>query len=198
MRRIIILFMACISILFTGCLISCTVDDSDSYDPSNSGEDPGWYGQFNGNWIVEKQIVDTSLLGAFQQFYVAAMPDQHIVNQVFPAVAKADSVNDTGCNWGYALAGYSENSYYFNILLKSYGFTAKINGTWYQFHMNLTPDKSVAMYDKSTDAWLVLVYINQIIVECRKGDYSTWKTETINYSPDLQYQFVTIKRALSY
>lgn len=146
----------------------------------------------------KKQIVDTSLLGAFQQFYVATMPDQHIVNQVFPAVAKADSVNDTGCNWGYALAGYSENSYYFNILLKSYGFTAKINGTWYQFHMNLTPDKSVAMYDKSTDACWCSCICNQIIVECRKGDYSTWKVRNNKLFAGLQYQFVTIKRALSY
>ena len=128
----------CLLMMLVAGLVACTggddgfdADNSEMLLPVNEG-----IGEFEGEWIIDQQVVDTARLVITNEHFQLRLPEEQLLRYVLGLLSSGGDVSNSGSPtlsydyvsdyqeayeasnnslWGYHLQGFSENKAYYEF-----------------------------------------------------------------------------------
>lgn len=171
-----------------GCSVGDTADDYDSYMESSKSYDVG-KSIYEGEWTVNKQVVDTARLVVAGTIQVR-LPENYLLGLCYPGSNdKSSPVTVKPCNnaikTGLLEQGYSEQSQYMaftattmqtadmQLLFNTCSFDAIVNGASCRISL-LSKENASAVLRKASGQWTLAIPVSAFLVT----DLSTGQTTT--------------------
>lgn len=177
-------------------LSACTLKDLDypkaPYYSNGMPTNAEWFGTFDIEWTVDRQVVDTATLYADPQFWVSHFPTDYISQVLLDNGLQTVATAAPDYNLGYTCTGYSDNAVYFSVVSDRFSYPAATAGGNCTVRLHFAPGMAVAMYDRSTDAWAGVFPIDSIAVTDPATARRTLKV--VAFDPQLTLAFHSTKR----
>ena len=184
-------------------LVACSIEDNDRQQNPylNEGTSQGLYGnnEFDGefaiNWMVNGEVVGSSLLQVSMGANVLELPFQWLHHTIFPDAKEVkwpEWIYEPDI-WGMriALTGYSDDTNYFTVKGTEHNQQVIVDGKTMDYTVYFSKDNSIAIYYKNWDAWSAITPIDSIRV------YDETAREVVDvkrFTPAINLSFNSTKR----